>query len=320
MRRLLLPAATLYTYLETDYRPRVCSNRRLDNNFNIFEGLTKNWFFIAISITMCAGQILIVLVGNVAFNISPLGQTPAMWGYAIVLGFVSIPFGVIIRLIPDRLLERLVPDSLKQASHSKVPGVTVSDDEERFSYYPSPLADIRDELAWLKRVKGGRLNNLKFAMKHPREFMPKMKSPSHSRSHSASGSVHAPQTPTREDSFGSTAATPDSRKRSKSMRSRSNSALGAPTVMAGIIAGSVAAGWSPVERSDRDTSPFPRPFPPPSVSTRDGSDGHGPPSVLGGQSFTDEPQELGEQSKGSSDVPRLNVPRPPAASGRKSLS
>ncbi|KAI2639523.1 hypothetical protein GGS26DRAFT_272011 [Hypomontagnella submonticulosa] len=38
------------------------------------------------------------------------------------------------------------------------------------------------------------------------------------------------------------------RRRDRS-RSRPNSALGAPTVMAGIVAGSIAAGWSPIERS-----------------------------------------------------------------------
>ncbi|KAI0382649.1 hypothetical protein F5Y04DRAFT_252040 [Hypomontagnella monticulosa] len=37
-------------------------------------------------------------------------------------------------------------------------------------------------------------------------------------------------------------------RRNERRRSRSNSALGAPTVMAGIIAGSLAAGWSPIER------------------------------------------------------------------------
>ncbi len=261
------------------------------------------------------GQVLIILKGGKAFSISDMGQTPTMWGFAIMLGFFSIPFGIIIRLIPDKLLERLVPDYLKRRAHSKVPGVTVSDDEERFNYYPSPLWEVRDELAWLKRVKGGRLNNLKFAMKHPREtFMPKLKSPSNSRtqsrSHSRSNSMHLPQTPTREDSFGSTAPTPDSRKRSRSrsMRSRSNSALGAPTVMAGIIAGSVAVGWSPVERlGDRDGSPFARPFPQPSQLVRQDSNGNhlqgSSSSVLGAPSFTDEPQEIAEEGQASTDVP-----------------
>lgn len=246
------------------------SNRRLDNQFNIFEGLLKNWFFIGISIIMCGGQVLIVFVGGKAFNIASEGQTGIMWGTAILLGFLSIPIGIVIRLIPDSLVEKLVPESLKRRAHNKVPEFTVSDDEERFQHYPAPFSDVRDELAFLKRLKGGRINNLKFAMKHPREtFIPKYKSPSHSRQNSRSNSVRVPPaTPTRENSFSSTGGgnggTPDSRKRSRSTRSRSNSVLGAATLMTGIVAGSIgAAGWSPVDRSG-DWQQFPPMKPTPS--------------------------------------------------------
>lgn len=251
----------------------IYSNRRLDNQFNIFEGLFKNWFFIGISIIMCAGQVLIIFVGGAAFNIADGGQSGIMWGTAILLGFLSIPIGVVIRLVPDSLLEKLVPESLKRRAQSKVPELAISDDDERFQHYPAAFADVRDELAFLKRLKGGRINNLKFAMKHPREtFIPKYKSPSHSRQNSRSNSVRLPTTPTRENSFSSTggggaaagSGTPDSRKRSRSMRSRSNSVLGAATLMTGIVAGSIgAAGWSPIERPG-DWQQFPPMKPTPS--------------------------------------------------------
>lgn len=310
------------------------NNRRLDNHFNIFEGLTRNWFFIGISILMCGGQVLIVMVGGKPFKIATSGQTPAMWGYAIVLGSLSIPVGMVIRLIPDALIERLVPNYIKRRAHPKVPGVTVSDDEERFDYYPPALADVRDELAFLKRIKGGRLNNLKFAMKHPREhFLPKSKSPSHSREHSRSGSINlrVPHTPTRENSFGShsnvnLAATPESRKRSRSMRSRSNSALGAATVMTGIVAGSIAAGWSPIDRrGEPDFGQFPKPTPSTHGSQTETQTETQPsqPSqhitLLGGQEvLVDEPQEMVE-ARNSRDVPTLSTPKPPSI-GKKSVS
>jgi Ca2+-transporting ATPase len=239
-----------------------------------------------------------------------------MWGYAIVLGFISIPVGIIIRLIPDRLIERLVPDYLKRRANSKIPGLTVSDDEERFDSYPTPLADIRDELTFLKRVKGGRVNNLKFAMRHPREtFMPKYKSPSGSREHSRANSisVRVPQTPTRGDSFGSISnvPTPDSRKRSRSNRSRSNSALGAVTVMTGIVAGSIAAGWSPIDRrGEPDFGQLPK-----STSQESQSDSSQPnKTVLGEDALTDEPVEVSEgfTSDSALDVPMLNMPKTPA--------
>jgi P-type Ca2+ transporter type 2C len=271
------------------------SNRRLDNRFNIFEGLFQNWFFICINLAMMGAQILIIFVGGRPFSIAETHppQTGAQWAYAIVLGFISIPVGVIIRLIPDGIVAKLIPSSLMRRS-SRLPGLTVSD-EERFNYYPDALADVRNELAWLKRVKGGRLRNLKFAMQHPKELITHMRSPSHSRSNSVREGM-PPRTPNREDSTGeSPAPTPESRARSRSMRSgrsRSNSALGAPTVMAGIIAGSIAAGWSPV--TERGNPEFPH---------------HPTPSPL---AFTEEPEQIEEAPR--TDVPKIKVPEPPSKS------
>ncbi|TAQ87164.1 hypothetical protein B7494_g4503 [Chlorociboria aeruginascens] len=230
------------------------NNRRLDNKFNIFEGVTRNWFFIAINVVMVGGQVLIIFIGGKAFNVVRLNG--AQWGYSIVLGFLSIPIGAAIRLVPDELIVRLIPDYVKR--RPKGPELMISDEEEQFRF-PKPLADVKEELSFLKRVKGGRLNNLKFAMQQTREtLLPRSRSGSRSRSNSI------PQTPDgdqHEESFGSsqpTYHTPESRKRPRNNRSRSNSALGATTVMAGIIAGSVA-GWSPIERNyDAESMHFSR--------------------------------------------------------------
>lgn len=219
------------------------NNRRLDNKFNIFEGLTKNIFFIAISVTMCAGQVIIVFYGGQAFSVASY-QHPIFWAIAIVLGFLSIPMGILVRLIPDRYVLAMIPAFLKNRRRN-VPGLTISDEE--MEMYPEPLADVRDELNFLRKMKGGRLNNLKFAIQHPKETLMRSRSPSHSRSNSFNGAA----TPTLDESVGSQAGTPE-RQRSRSNRSRSNSALGAPTVMAGLIAAGVAAGWSPNGRASSE--------------------------------------------------------------------
>lgn len=200
---------------------------------------------------MSGAQVLIIFVGGAAFSIASPKQTAGMWGIAILMGFLSIPVGMLIRCIPDAWLSAMIPGFLKRGA-SKVPGLKISDEE--MGMYPEPLVDVRDELNFLKKMKGGRLNNLKFAIQHPKEtIMQVSRSPSRSRSNS----IQPPQTPSKGggseggivDLMGSGAATPDSRRRSKSVRSRSNSALGAPTVMAGIVAAGVAAGWSPVART-----------------------------------------------------------------------
>lgn len=224
------------------------SNRRLDNKFNIAEGVTKNFFFIGINFIMVGAQVLIMFIGGRAFNIEQR-LNGAQWGYSIVLGFLSIPVGALIRCVPNSFVLWLVPDFIKNRK-PKGPELMVTDEEEQFRF-PQPLSDVKEELSFLKRVKGGRLNNLKFRMQDAREhWLPRSRSGSRSRN----GSI--PHTPNGEeengdDSFadGVPPPTPETRKRGRSNRSRSNSALGATTVMAGIIAGSVA-GWSPIERGD----------------------------------------------------------------------
>lgn len=75
------------------------SNRRLDNRLNIFEGITRNWFFIVINAIMIGGQVLIVFVGGEAFKIVPLNGKE--WGLSLGLGAISIPWGAAIRKFPD---------------------------------------------------------------------------------------------------------------------------------------------------------------------------------------------------------------------------
>ncbi|KAI2636647.1 putative calcium P-type ATPase [Xylaria nigripes] len=286
------------------------NNRRLDNGFNILEGIIRNPFFVGINFIVIGLQILIIFVGGTPFNISTLNppQTGPQWATAIILGFLSIPIGMLIRLIPDDLIMKCIPKSFK--SKPARPGLMVSD-EEQFNDYPDVLVDVRDELAFLKKLKGGRLNNLKFAVRQTRDvIISRTRSPSHSRSNS----IHVSNTPTGEDNLmaASLAPSADSRRRSRSIRSRSNSALGAPTVMAGIIAGSVAAGWSPIEKTgDRDFSQATRSSPSP-ISNREGSTSDVTPVL------TEEPAEA-DGPKSSGDVPQLQVPQPPPQKS-KSLS
>ncbi|KAF4542244.1 ATPAse P-type K/Mg/Cd/Cu/Zn/Na/Ca/Na/H-transporter [Lasiodiplodia theobromae] len=213
------------------------NNRRLDNKFNVFENIHRNYFFIFINLIMIGGQVMIIFVGGAAFSVKPLNG--AQWGYSIVLGFLSLPVGVIIRLIPDELIISLIPDRFKR---KPTPDLVLSDDYE----WNQSLLEIRDELAFIKRIRGGRLSALKFKLQHPREAAREVFSRSRS-SHSL------PQTPNNErsDNEGGSPAPPtpiSSHSRSRN-RSRSNSAFGPAAAMAGIVAGSIA-GWSPIERRD----------------------------------------------------------------------
>lgn len=264
---------------------------------------------------MIAGQTIIIVVGGIApdsigaaFSVNKIGGTE--WAISIVIGFLSIPIGAAIRLIPDELILRLVPDYIKNHSKNK-PKFTIEDEEHAQFYFPAPLQEVREELSFMKKFKGGRLNNLKFAMTHPVEAV------MHNRSRSQSRSGSQPQTPSdgvsRENSFRGQGShdiprTPESRK-SRERRSRSNSALGATTVMAGIIAGSVA-GWSPIDRreGENDSIRFSRSRGRSDLESRDGVEVH-PQTEPSAPIIVEEPTQYGMQPSQVEEItPAVGVP------------
>ncbi|KAH9826640.1 calcium-translocating P-type ATPase [Teratosphaeria destructans] len=224
------------------------NNRRLDNRFNVFEGILNNWFFICIFGIMIGGQVLIIFVGGWA-AFQAVRQNGAQWGIALILGAMSLPVGVVARLIPDSFAAALVPAPIKRWANRNRDKVVVTDEEDPFEFNQA-LYDIKQELSFIRKYKGGRLNALRFAVSHPKEALLHSRSPSRSR---ASSSL--PRTPNNEasdleDGQSLAPPTPDSRRRRG--RSRSNSAFAA-TAMAGIVAGSIAGGWSPIDRREGDT-------------------------------------------------------------------
>ncbi|KAJ4392281.1 plasma membrane calcium [Gnomoniopsis smithogilvyi] len=83
------------------------NNRRLDNKFNIFEGLHRNQFFIVINCLMVGLQITIIFVGGQAFSIIPGGITGTQWALSIVLAVLCVPYAVLVRLFPDAWFARI---------------------------------------------------------------------------------------------------------------------------------------------------------------------------------------------------------------------
>lgn len=75
------------------------NNRRLDNKFNIFEGVLKNYFFIGINCIMVGGQIMIVFVGGAAFQIKRIDGT--QWAVCILCALPCLLWAVGLRCVPD---------------------------------------------------------------------------------------------------------------------------------------------------------------------------------------------------------------------------
>jgi P-type Ca2+ transporter type 2C len=180
--------------------------RRIDNHLNILEGIYKNWLFMGILGIMIGGQLLIVFVGGAAFVVKPL--TGAQWGISIVIGLLSLPAGALIRCIPDSAIrsaiESVVPTWLLERHRQK----TAPPSEEQY-LWTARVNDIRDDLAFFRRVHGGRLSEIKYNITHPKHAL----------------------------------------ERSRSSRSGSRSPMHSAIAMSGSLAGSIGVGdMSPIER------------------------------------------------------------------------
>ncbi|OWB56408.1 hypothetical protein B5S28_g2309 [[Candida] boidinii] len=79
-------------------------------NLDFTQHLFRNMYFIVILIFIGGFQIIIMIFGGAAFSVSP--QTRSMWATAIICGFISLPAGVLIRIIPDIWVEKLFPTRL----------------------------------------------------------------------------------------------------------------------------------------------------------------------------------------------------------------
>ncbi|KAF8267739.1 hypothetical protein EI94DRAFT_1729725 [Lactarius quietus] len=78
--------------------------RRLDRKLNVFEGMTKNWYFMTVTTIELAVQISICLFGGSAFGVTRIGARE--WIISLALGCFSLPLGALIRLTPNEPSER----------------------------------------------------------------------------------------------------------------------------------------------------------------------------------------------------------------------
>ncbi|KAK4919790.1 plasma membrane calcium, partial [Elasticomyces elasticus] len=76
------------------------NNRRLDNKFNVFEGVFQNLWFCGIFLLMVGAQIMIIFVGGQAFRIEALNGT--QWAISILTALPCMAWAVLVRLLPDR--------------------------------------------------------------------------------------------------------------------------------------------------------------------------------------------------------------------------
>lgn len=90
----------------------ILNSRRLDNRFDIFEGILRNPFFLLVSFLLVGGQVLIMLLGGAAFKVVHLNARE--WTVSVGIGSLSLVGGMLLRLIPDSVIDQLTPGIVKR--------------------------------------------------------------------------------------------------------------------------------------------------------------------------------------------------------------
>lgn len=73
--------------------------RRLDNKFNVFEGIHKNPYFLAMASVMLGGQVMIIFVGGQAFEVVRIDGE--QWAVCILTALPTLAWGAVLRCVPD---------------------------------------------------------------------------------------------------------------------------------------------------------------------------------------------------------------------------
>lgn len=120
--------------------------RRIDDNLNIFKNIFHNQIFIIIQIVVIFGQIAIVEFGGVAFG--TVGLSWQQWLTTVLIGSLSLPIGVIIRLIPNTC----VPESILDEDHKPI----VSQGKMQWE---SAIQDVKAELKIFSALRKSRKNS-----------------------------------------------------------------------------------------------------------------------------------------------------------------
>ncbi|UNI15526.1 plasma membrane calcium [Purpureocillium takamizusanense] len=133
------------------------NNRRLDNGLNVFEGIMDNYYFIAINIAIAVGQFLIVHFGGSALSATQLSAKE--WAISLVLGFLCIPLGVLLRLIPDEAIKHLF-DFRRYTMWGTRPRERVNAHTDGTAW-STALRRVRCELRTIRQPRSSRLQRLR---------------------------------------------------------------------------------------------------------------------------------------------------------------
>lgn len=152
----LISALVFNTYVWCQLFNQV-NSRSLTRKLNIFENIHHNPWFIGILAIEIGFQVMIMFIGGVAFNVRRLSGRE--WAISIVVGFISWPIAVLIRLIPTDPIERFLIKLRLMPDPNALPTLSpeAEEDDKTTEWDEPAIGQITEQLQSYARIRGGRL-------------------------------------------------------------------------------------------------------------------------------------------------------------------
>jgi len=99
-----------------------------------------------------------VFVGGAAFSVAKMSGRS--WGVSIALGFVSLPLGYLIRLIPNGPIEKMFIKLRLMNDPNVLP--VISPEKEQWN---QAIDTVRDNLSTFANIRGARMRSSSFVRK-----------------------------------------------------------------------------------------------------------------------------------------------------------
>ncbi|KAG8829631.1 hypothetical protein FRC17_006267 [Serendipita sp. 399] len=128
--------------------------RTIDGTKNVLFGIQKNWWFISITLIEIVIQIIVMFVKGFDLAFSVTRISGKYWAMSIGLGFVSLPLGFLIRLIPNGAIERILIHIRLMQDPNALPTQNPESDK-----YNSVIDSVRNDLGMFANIRGGRVRS-----------------------------------------------------------------------------------------------------------------------------------------------------------------
>ena len=76
--------------------------RKINDEFNIFEGMLGNAMFVGVWITIVLGQCCIVQFGGKIMKVHKEGLTQTQWIICLVIGFTALIWNAVLKLCSEK--------------------------------------------------------------------------------------------------------------------------------------------------------------------------------------------------------------------------